>query len=82
MRIEESQLDAIRALPYVAAANPDAERNGAPVDTISATNFGNVVNTFDNDAINVTQFGTRTRQVPFDGSGVYVAVIGDREEAV
>lgn len=75
MSVEESQLDAIRALPFVAAANPDAERNGAPVDTVGASNFGNGFNTWDNDAINVTQFGTRTRQVPYDGTGVYVAVI-------
>ena len=75
MSIEESQLEAIRALPYVAAANPDAERNGAPVDTLTATNFASGFNTWDNDAINVTQFGTLARQVPFDGSGVYVAVL-------
>lgn len=75
MAIDEANLDAIRALPYVAAANPDAEREGAPVDTVSATNFGNGFNTWDNDAVNVTQFGTRTRQVAYDGSGVYVAVL-------
>jgi len=75
MSIAESQLDAIRALPYVAAANPDAERQGAPVDTVGASDFANGVNTWDNDAINVTQIGTPTRQVPFDGSGVYVAVL-------
>jgi len=75
MSIEESQLDAVRALPYVAAANPDAVRNGAPVDTVSATNFSNGFNTWDNDSINVTQIGTLSRQVPYDGAGVYVAVI-------
>jgi subtilisin family serine protease len=75
MAIDEAQLDAIRALPYVSAANPDAERNGAPVDTVAATNFGNGYNTWDNDAVNVTQFGTRTRQVAFNGAGVFVAVL-------
>lgn len=75
MSVEENQLDAIRALPYVAAATPDAVRNGAPVDTVSATHFANGFNTWDNDAINVTQIGTLARQVPFDGTGVYVAVI-------
>ena len=75
MSIDEANLDAIRALPYVAAANPDAERKGSPIDTVSAGNFNNGFNTWDNDAINVTQFGTRARQVPFDGAGVYVAVL-------
>lgn len=75
MAIDEANLDAIRALPYVAAANPDAERNGAPVDTVAASSFANGINTWDNDAVNVTQFGTRTRQVAYDGTGVYVAVL-------
>ncbi len=75
MSVEESRLEAIRALPYVADASPDAVRNGAPVDTVSASNFANGFNTWDNDAINVTQIGTRARQVAFDGTGVYVAVI-------
>ncbi len=39
MQAPASQLAVIRALPYVAAANPDAERTGAPVDTVAATNF-------------------------------------------
>ena len=63
MSVEESQLDTIRALPYVAAANPDAERLGAPVDTVSATNFASGFNTWDNDAINVTQIGTLANQL-------------------
>jgi subtilisin family serine protease len=75
MAIDEANLDAVRALPYVAAANPDAERNGAPVDTVAATNFANGRSTWDNDAINVTQIGTVARQVPYDGTGVYVAVL-------
>jgi len=75
MAIDEAQLDTIRALPYVAAANPDAERKGAPIDTVSATNFNNGFNTWDMDAVNVTQIGTRTRQVPYNGAGVYVAVV-------
>jgi hypothetical protein len=75
MMTDEANLDAIRALPYVAAAEPDAERNGSPVDTVSVTNFSNGFNTWDNDAINVTQIGTLARQVPQDGAGVYVAVL-------
>ncbi len=34
MQIRASELGVIQSLPYVAAANPDAERNGAPVDTV------------------------------------------------
>jgi hypothetical protein len=75
MMTDEANLDAIRALPYVAAAEPDAERNGSPVDTVSVTNFSNGFNTWDNDAINVTQIGTLARQVPQNGAGVYVAVL-------
>src|SRR5688572_21751176 len=39
MRAREGNLATIKALPYVAAANPDAERMGAPVDTVSASDF-------------------------------------------
>ena len=47
MRVSKGQLAAIQAKPYVAAANPDAERNGAPVDTIDATDFGTGIDTWD-----------------------------------
>ncbi len=71
-----SELAVIQALPYVAAANPDAERDGRPVDTVLVTDFHGGNNTWDLDAINVTDFGvTPPRQVAFDGSGVYVAVL-------
>lgn len=69
------QLAAIADLPYVAAANPDAERTGAPVDTVAAGNFMNGLSTWDLDAINVTDIGLNNRQVAFDGTGVYVAVL-------
>ncbi len=75
MQIKSSRLDTIRSLPYVAAANPDAERNGAPVDTVSATDFMDGLSTWDLDAINVTDFGFDNRQVAYDGAGVYVAVL-------
>jgi subtilisin family serine protease len=74
MQIAESNLAAIRALPYVVAANPDAARNGSPVDTVAADNFLNGVNTWDQDAINVTNFG-QGRTINYDGTGVYVAVL-------
>ncbi len=75
MKIAENKLATIQALPYVAAANPDAVRNGAPVDTVAATDFMDGLSTWDQDAINVTDFGFNNRQVAYDGTGVYVAVL-------
>jgi len=74
MQIKASDLADIQALPYVASANPDAERNGAPVDSVSVTDFSEGVSTWDLDAINVTDYGLG-RTVDFDGTGVYVAVL-------
>ncbi len=68
------QLPAIQALPSVAAANIDAARNGAPVDTVAAANFASGLSTWDLDAIDVTDYGAG-RVVGYDGSGVYVAVL-------
>jgi subtilisin family serine protease len=75
MQVPENHLPLIKALPYVAVANPDAMRNGAPIDTIAATNFLDGIDTWNLDAVNVTDFGTTARQVAYDGSGVYVAVV-------
>lgn len=75
MRIKAGNLKAIRALPYVAAASPDAVRNGAPVDTVAAVDFMDGMNTWDQDAINVTDYVSGSREVDFDGTGVYVAVL-------
>jgi subtilisin family serine protease len=75
MKVAEQNLAAIRTLPYVAAANPDAVRTGAPIDTVAATNFMDGLSTWDLDAINVSDFGFNNRQVDQDGTGVYVAVL-------
>lgn len=75
MQIRAADLEAMRALPYVAAVNPDAERKGAPIDTVLVDNFTNGLSTWDLDAINVTDFGFNNRQVGYDGEGVYVAVL-------
>ncbi len=75
MQVRAGDLAAIQSLPYVAAANPDAARNGAPVDTVSVTDFENGLSTWDLDAINVTDFGFNNRQVAYDGTGVYMAVL-------
>jgi subtilisin family serine protease len=74
MQVRAGDLAAIKSLPYVAAANPDAARNGAPVDTVAANNFSNGLSTWDLDAINVTDFGVG-RTIGYDGTGVYVAVV-------
>lgn len=75
MQVRADRLEAIRSLPYVAAANPDAERTGAPIDTVLVDNFANGLSTWDLDAINVTDFGFNNRKVDYDGTGVYVAVL-------
>ncbi len=74
LRASASDLPTIQALPYVLAANPDAERKGAPVDAVSVTDFSGGLNTWDLDAINVTNFGAG-RTVGQDGSGVYIGVL-------
>jgi subtilisin family serine protease len=76
MKSTASQLPAIRSRSYVAAANPDAERKGSPVDTVAATNFANGISTWDMDAVNVTANpGFSGRAINYDGTGVYVAVL-------
>jgi subtilisin family serine protease len=75
LKARAGDLDAIEALPYVAAANPDAERTGAPVDGVFVDNFADGLSTWDLDAINVTDFGFDNRQAGYDGTGVYVAVL-------
>jgi subtilisin family serine protease len=75
MRASEDQLAAIQAKPYVITANPDAERKGSPVDPIAVSDLADGINTWNLDAINVTDFAGSARTVPQDGSGVYVAVL-------
>jgi subtilisin family serine protease len=71
-----SDLPAIQRLPYVEAANPDAERKGSPIDTVPATDFVSGINTWNLDAVNVTNLQPGAdRVVPYDGTGVYVAVL-------
>jgi subtilisin family serine protease len=75
MQAKADELPAIQALPFVAAANPDAERNGAPVDTVEVTDFSDGLSSWNLDVINVAQPGFDNRQVAEDGTGVYVAVL-------
>jgi subtilisin family serine protease len=72
---DPGQLAAIRALRFVAAANFDAERNIPPVNPVSLVDFSAGLNTWDLDAVNVTNFGEAGRTVGFDGTGVYVAIL-------
>ena len=75
MKIAADQLDDIQALPYVEAANPDAERLGSPVDTVFVEDFADGLSTWNLDSVNATDFGFANRQVDYDGAGVYVAVL-------
>jgi subtilisin family serine protease len=75
LQAREADLGKIRALPYVAGANPDAERNGSPVDTVAAPDFLDGLSTWNLDAANVTELGFGNRTVDYDGTGVYVAVL-------
>lgn len=74
LRMDLSQLAALKALPFVAAANPDAERKGIPISQVQASDFSNGYSTWNLDAINVTDFPAG-RSVDYDGEGVYVAVL-------
>lgn len=74
MQIPAGKLAAVQAKPYVAAANPDAQREGAPVDRVAVEDFADGLNTWDLDIINVTDYGAG-RVISYDGSGVYVAVL-------
>lgn len=74
MQASADALPAIRALPFVAAANPDAERKGSPVDTVPAADFAAGIDTWNLDAVNATDFGLG-RVAALDGAGVYVAVL-------
>lgn len=69
-----SELRAIRGLAYVAAAGPDVEGAGAPVDTVTADSFTDGVSTWDLDAVDITETGVGRIQ-NLDGDGVYVAVL-------
>jgi subtilisin family serine protease len=76
VRAKASQLSAIRALPFVKAATPDAARNAVPIDLVEAESFLAGSNAWDQDAINVTNLGAgRTLPSGYDGEGVNVAIL-------
>ena len=75
----ESSLANIRALPFVAGANFDAERDIPPYQQVAVTDFTTAgLNTWDLDAINVTDKvagPNNDRVVGYDGTGVWVAIL-------
>ena len=76
MQAKGTQLTEIQALPFVAAANPDAERLGRPVDAVDVADFTDGISTWDQDAINVTvEPFSGDRNVDYTGNGVYVAIL-------
>ncbi len=75
IKAHESKISEIEALSFVEAISPDVERYGRPVDTVGVEDFADGHSTWNLDAINVTDFGFANRQVPYDGDGVYVAVL-------
>jgi subtilisin family serine protease len=75
MKVKADKVSVIAALPFVEAIGEDAERNGAPIDTVSLTDFNTGLSTWNLDVINVTDFGFNNRKVDYDGTGVYVAVL-------
>lgn len=75
VQAKASELAAIQALPYVASANPDAERKAGPISATAVTDFSAGISTWDLDAINVTDFGQGRTLTGYDGEGVYVAVL-------
>lgn len=75
MKVRESNLAAVKALPYVAAANPDAMRVGKPVPVTAVESFADGIGTWNQDMIDAVNVGDDAREVTLDGTDVYVAVI-------
>jgi hypothetical protein len=75
MSAKASQLPTIQSLPFVAAANFDAERNAPPVDAVPVSDFTGGFGTWNLDAVNVAEAAPGLRVVTQDGSGVYVAIL-------
>jgi len=76
MKIAAADLDRLRALPYVEAANQDVQYVGKPVDPAPFTSTVNGIATWNTDQIDVYDQGDPdTREVEETGDGVYVAVL-------
>jgi hypothetical protein len=76
MQAAEKDLVAIRALPFVEAAGVDQPRGTGPVQVLAATDFLDGFNTWNLDAIDVTNLQAGPdRTIASNGAGVYVAVL-------
>jgi len=77
MAAKAGNLPAIQALPYVAGANPDAERGDAPLDAVAVSDFTGGLSTWDMDAVNVTvsPFTSTRNTSGFTGDGVFVGIL-------
>jgi subtilisin family serine protease len=75
MLARESDIPAIAGLPFVASASLDQPRSATPILSQAVTDFSDGLNTWNLDAVNVTDFPTESRVVDEDGTGVYVAVL-------
>lgn len=53
MRVKANELESIKALPFVEAANPDAERKGSPIDTVPGDSMNPGFSTWNMDAVNI-----------------------------
>jgi subtilisin family serine protease len=74
LKAQVSQLAALQALPFVAAADADTECDLARADGLTVPDLSAGANQWSLDAINVTDVGGG-RVVSYDGAGVYVAII-------
>jgi subtilisin family serine protease len=74
LKAQADKLTAIRQLAYVQQAAADGQMKITPVETAAAPHFAGGVNTWDLDAINVTDQG-QGRVVAADGTGVFVGVL-------
>lgn len=76
LQARTSDLESIRALPFVSSATPDARRAIGPEPAVAVPdNLTSGASTWDHDAINVTNTATQIRTVAQTGAGVYVAVL-------
>ena len=80
MRAPAENLPAIQALPFVAAANPDAERGaGPPLPPLPVSDLSSGLSTWNLDALGVTDFSPAPffsgRTVQGAGEGVYIGVL-------
>lgn len=70
----KSNLEIISKLSFIKSANANADRQGSPVDAVSVSEFSAGINTWNLDAVNVTNFGAG-RTISQDGSGIYIGVL-------